>query len=46
MRKDIGENQKEEKEVDLRPLNQLHNKFQRGEISVEEFIEKRKELKR
>jgi len=30
------------KEIDLRPLDELHKEFQKGELSVDEFIEMRK----
>ncbi len=35
----------EEKEIDLRPLDELHKEFQKGELSVDEFIDMRKGMR-
>ena len=34
-----------DKEIDLRPLNELHKAFQKGDLSVEDFIEIRKDIR-
>ena len=34
----------EKKEIDLRPLDELHKEFQKGGLSVDEFIDMRKDI--